>query len=282
MRPPYLACLLCISALASSCLSKTDTWEVGAIPDQASFLALTPREHRRDSLMESHFRKRLASIADGKGFIVKYPDSLLRHFIQKEKENYQPHRDNRARFRNRSIRNGKPDPEGMFREPFVWETECSCYLTENGIIRVQAGQWVFGGFSLELELGKSGYLGGKFWEDQHERLVFKQALKDSALRDDVLVDNVEQRLVLSKAPSFSRGERVLGRMTFKTVPYFRSSEFQASFSKEGGDYSAAKMDTVRSAGTMDFVCQLKACAPADSLTRWNRANNPKWSNDPCR
>jgi hypothetical protein len=42
------------------------------------------------------------------------------------------------------------------------------------------------------------------------------------------------------------------------------------------------MDTIRTAGTMDFICQLKACPPADSATRWNRTNDRKWSDDPCR
>lgn len=273
--------LLCLLLVLSGCYSRSESWKVGPIPGGESFLALSPMEHRRDSMTERHHQEHLARLADGSALIVKYPDSVLRKLVQEEKDEHRSLRDNRARFRSRSERNGKPDPEGMFRDTSVVEASCECNLTENGILRIQAAQWLFGGFSLEMELDRSGQLQSRFWEDQHKRSVFKKSLADSLLHDNVLVDDVEQELVLSKAPRFSSGESVRGRLEFRTAPYFRSSEFQSSFSKEG-DYSDAKMDTVRTAGTMDFVCQVKACAPADSATRWNRANNPKWSNDPCR
>lgn len=281
MRLSSRVVLLGLSLVLSGCYSRNESWKVGPIPGEGGFLVLTPRERERDSLGEARYQREVANIASGKGFLVKYPDSVLREILQRTKEEYRPLRENRARFRNRSERNGKPDPEGMFRDTTTWETECSCVLTENGVTRMQAGMWVFGGFQLELELDRSGGVGSRFWEDQHKRLVFKRSLADTSLDDDVLVENVGKDLLLARAPRFSPGESVRGRLEFRTSPYFRSSEFQSSFSKEG-DYSDARMDTVRTAGTVDFVCQLKACAPADSATRWNRANNPKWSNDPCR
>lgn len=281
MRLSFRFVLLGFLLVLSGCYSRSESWKVGPIPGGESFLVLSPMEHRRDSITERHHQEHLARLADGSALIVKYPDSVLRKFVQEEKNEHRPLRDNRARFRNRSERNGKPDPEGMFRDTAMWETECSCVLTENGIARLQAGMWVFGGFQMELELDRSGGIRSRFWEDQHERPVFKRTLADSSLDDDVLVANSVQELLLAKPPRFSPGESVRGRLEFRTAPYFRSSEFQSSFSKEGG-YSDATMDIVRTAGTMDFLCQVKACAPADSATRWNRANNPKWSNDPCR
>lgn len=280
MRSPSCVCILCIVSLASICLSKTDTWKVGAIPGGEAFLVLTPMEHRLDSILEESHRWSLERIANGSAYRGKYPDSVLRRFLQREKDEYRSPRDNRARFRIRSERNGKPDPEGMFRDTALPPMLCSCVLTENGVARLQAGMWVFDGFKLQLELDSSERIRSWFWEDQHKRAPFKRSLADTSLRDDVLVENVGQELQLAKPLRFVPGQMVVGRLAFRATPYFRSSEFR-SWVKEGG-YSDAIMDTIRTAGTMDFICQLKACPPADSATRWSRTNERKWSDDPCR
>ncbi len=225
----------------------------GRIPELASFEQLTAHEKRLDSLTDQHNKEKLQRMEDGSAFVAGVSEKEQKEAIAYEKIRAQSYRDNRSRYALEQTVNGKPNPDFRAGAEGPITSGCDCFLSGD-TIHIKMGLWVFGGFSFQLLLEKNGFQSG-YWEDTHKQFIYKNALTDTVLVDNVYVENTGQALVLNNPPRFAVGERLLGFFTFKTADYYKTHGFDAGIPPDAADHSG--MDRLQLKGAVHFKCQVR-------------------------
>ena len=229
----------------------TATYSVKAIPDIARFEKMTEREIRIDTMMDRHNRESLQQMVDGTAFKEGVSEADKQQAIEHQKIISQRYKDNRSRYFLDLYINDKKDAIHLAGDTLT--SDCNCYLNGD-TIKIKMGIWAFGGFAFSIHLTQNDFT-SKYWEDTHERPIYKAALSDSVLVDNVLVENGEQALILDTKPTFKINQNITGYLTFKTKNYYRTSDHESGMAKDF--YNAKSMDKLNMAGSLYFKCTIR-------------------------
>lgn len=255
LRIRHIFLTLTFALVLTSCNGQdkyNSEYSVDTIPTIAKFEKMTEREFYIDTLTDRHNKEKLQRMIDGSAFREGVPEEDKQRIIEYQKTISQRYKDNRSRYYLELTVNDKKDKD-HFEGVDTLTSECGCYLSGD-TIHIKMGMWVFGGFAFEIDLNKDKFK-SSYWEDTHKQLIYKTQLTDTALVDNVYVENEEQSLILENKPNFSVGENILGYLTFKTKNYYRASDYESGLGKDV--YNDKNMDRLNMKGSLYFKCKVR-------------------------
>lgn len=219
MKQTFFILLVLFFASCSGQHTDNNSYQVGKIPDLASFETFNKSEKRLDSILKpNEYERRMDSIhGDNTAEELNFKSNHARMFVE-------------------SFSNGKSASQDTI--PAL----CFCNVYKDTMF-IKFAVGLFGGMGAEVKI-LPNHFESNYFIYTGGATPYKYNLSDKQFTNQVKLKNKTQSLILSDEPSFKAGQQITGYLTF-TTPFW--------YEKRSGN----NIDTNYVKAKVYFTCECK-------------------------